>query len=92
MPFRFVDPNDEASLGYDVCTGDASDIANKLIGVFTYSAASGAEIYKNVAQNVLPLLVRAMETAGDPVTLRTLAEALVAGTHAQHRSPCGRAI
>jgi hypothetical protein len=77
VPFRFVDPNDEDSIGYDPCTGDASDIANKLIGVFSYSAAG--EIYKNVAQNVVPLLVRAMECAGDQVTLRTLTEGLILG-------------
>jgi hypothetical protein len=79
VPFRFVDPNDADSLGYDLATGNASDVANKLIGVFSYSAASGAEIYKNVAQHVLPLVVRAMEEAGDMVTLKTLAEALLPG-------------
>jgi hypothetical protein len=79
LPFRFVDPNDDESLGYDLATGDPWDVANKLIGIFTYAAASGAEIYKNVAQSVLPLLVRAMQAAGEQVTLQTLAEALIPG-------------
>ena len=78
VPFALVDSDDPQSIGYDPCTGDAADIANKLIGVFSYSPQ--AEIYKNVAMTVIPLLVRAMQAGEDqPITLNRLAEALIPG-------------
>jgi hypothetical protein len=77
VPYRLVDASDPASVGYDPCSGDAADVSNKLIGVFSYSPAG--EIFKNVAMATIPVIVRAMEQAGVPITLRSLATALIPG-------------
>jgi hypothetical protein len=75
VPFALVDANDPDSLGYNVCSGDAADITNKLIGAFSYS--DQAEIYKNVALDVVPLLVQTlMAASSELVTLRKLTQAL----------------
>jgi hypothetical protein len=73
-PFNLVAPDDPASLLYNPCTGTPSQISNKLIGAFSFGEA--AEIYKNIAQEVIPVLVRAIRAAGRPVTLETLARSL----------------
>lgn len=56
LPFCVVDPDDPATIGYNPCQGSPSDIANKLIGSFTFGEAG--EIYKQVGMNVVPLVVR----------------------------------
>lgn len=70
VPFQLVDPEDEASLGYDVCSGSPGDITNKLIGAFEYGA--NAEVYKHTAMEALPLIASALQAAGERVTLRDL--------------------
>jgi hypothetical protein len=70
VPFHLVDPDDPASLGYNPCSGDAASAANKLVGAFTYGPA--AEIYKNIAMELLPVTVRGLQAAGEPVTLEAL--------------------
>jgi hypothetical protein len=74
LPFFLVDPDDSTGIGYDPCSGDASDISNKLVGVFNYEGA--AEIYKHAAQQIIPTVARALQAAGRRVTLTRLAEAL----------------
>jgi len=66
VPFNLVDPDAPNSLGYNPCYGDAAAIANKLIGAFTYAPA--AEIYKNIAMEAIPVIVRALTAAGEPVS------------------------
>jgi len=75
VPFACVDPNDRDTLGYNPCSGDASAVTNKLVGVFQYAAAG--EIYKLAAMHVLPILVRALLATGEPVTLAALQDALL---------------
>ncbi len=70
LPFYLVDPDEPDSLGYDPCSGDASSVANKLVGAFTYAPA--AEIYKNIAMEAVPLVVRGLIATGAEVTLETL--------------------
>lgn len=70
VPFHLVDPDDPSSLGYNPCTGDAASVANKLVGAFTYGPA--AEIYKNIAMEAVPVVVRGLQAANEPVTLDTL--------------------
>jgi Type IV secretion-system coupling protein DNA-binding domain len=70
VPFFLVDPDDPASLGYNPCSGDASAVANKLVGAFTYGPA--AEIYKNIAMEAVPLAVRGLMATGEKVTLEAL--------------------
>ncbi len=43
LPFVVVDPDDPATIGYNPCQGTPADIANKLIGSFTFGEAG--EIY-----------------------------------------------
>ncbi len=72
LPFLVVDPDDPATIGYNPCQGTPADIANKLIGSFTFGEAG--EIYKQVGMHVVPLVLRGMLAAGLPLTLRRLAE------------------
>lgn len=74
VPFSIVDPNDPDTLGYDPCTGDPSHIANKLIGAFSFGPE--AEIYKNVAMEVVPVIARAIQARGDNVTIDAIYDAL----------------
>jgi hypothetical protein len=70
LPFYLIDPDDPDTLGYNPCSGDASSVANKLVGAFTYGPA--AEIYKNIAMEAVPLAVHGLVAAGEEVTLETL--------------------
>lgn len=77
LPFAIVDPDDSRTLGYDVCTGDPAAVANKIIGAFQFSGE--AEIYKQVAMEVVPIMCRALHAAQRPVTLNALYDALGKG-------------
>lgn len=81
VPFVLVDPADRHSVGYDVCTGDAADVANKLIGAFTFGG--DAEIYKQVAMEVVPLICRALVASRSEVSLQSMYDALGKGGLAQ---------
>jgi hypothetical protein len=81
VPFHLVDPDDPGSLGYNPCTGDPASVANKLMGAFTFSPA--AEIYKNIGMETVPVIVRGLQTAKEPVTLQALYDAL--GTRGMER-------
>ena len=73
LPFNLVDPDDSESLGYNPCSGDAAAVANKLVGAFTYGPA--AEIYKNIAMEAIPVVVRGLFAADEEVTLQALYDA-----------------
>jgi Helicase HerA, central domain len=73
VPFLAVDPDDPKSLGYNPCTGDASEVANKIVGAFSYGPT--AEFYKNIAMEAVPIVVRGLQAAGEPVTLAALRDA-----------------
>src|SRR6266511_1395811 len=77
IPFTVVDPHDESSVGYDPCSGDAPTIANKLIGAFTFGG--NAEIYKQIAMEVIPVICRAMADTGQRITLDAIHDALGRG-------------
>ena len=77
ISFNSVDPKDPESFGYDPCTGGPSHIANKLIGAFSFGP--NAEIYKNVAMEVVPVISRAIQHAGADVTLPAIYSALGKG-------------
>lgn len=81
VPYVVVDPEDPATVGYNPATGDASDVANKLIGAFSYGPEG--EIYKQIAMNALPLVVRGLVAAGKPVTLRSISDACESNALAQ---------
>ena len=73
VPFHLVDPDDPATLGYNPCSGDPASVANKLVGAFTYSGT--AEIYKHIAMEAVPVVVRALHAHNEVVTLSALYEA-----------------
>jgi hypothetical protein len=77
IPFHQVDPDERSSLGYDPCTGDPSHVANKLVGAFQFSGE--AEIFKQVAMEVVPIIAGALTAAREPVTLRRIYDALGRG-------------
>ncbi len=72
--FTAVNPDDPESVGYDPCSGAAATIANKLVGAFSFSGE--AEIYKQVAMEVIPVICRAMDAAGKDITLDAIYDAL----------------
>lgn len=78
VPFTTVDPKAPESVGYDPCSGDAAAVANKIVGAFTFSGE--AEIYKQVAMEVIPVLCRAMQASNEPITLDSIYEALNKGS------------
>jgi len=88
VPLNVVDPDAlpdllasdsprRPSLGYDPCSGDPADVANKLVGAFSYGPT--AEIYKHTAMEAVPVVGRALRAAGLPLTLRTLYDAFGRG-------------
>jgi hypothetical protein len=77
VPFTFVHPEERGSVGYDVCTGDPADVANKLVGSFTFGA--NAEIYKQIAMQALPVIVKALQASRQPVTLESIYDCLGSG-------------
>lgn len=77
VPYVIVDPDDADTVGYDVCSGDPAGVANKIIGAFEFSG--DAEIYKQVAMEVVPLIARALSDSGAPITLDAIYGALGKG-------------
>ncbi len=72
MAFYLVDPHSEESLGYNPCQGDGADVANKLIGAFTYGAEG--EVYKSIAMHYVPMLVKGLIAVNRPVNLKELSK------------------
>jgi hypothetical protein len=77
LPFTAVDPRSPSTIGYNPCSGDAPSVANKLIGAFSFTGE--AEIYKQVAMEVIPLICRAFEAANREVSLEAIYSALTKG-------------
>ena len=77
LPFTVVDPHDSRSVGYNPCSGEPAAVANKLIGAFTFSGE--AEIYKQVAMELVPIICRAFAAANSPISLDTIYETLRPG-------------
>lgn len=72
--FRAFQRNDPASWTYDVCRGLPEDVANKILGAFSFGPE--AQIYKNIAQEVLPMIVSGLNNLHEPITLRTIRQHL----------------
>jgi len=77
LPFTVVDPKDPASLGYNPCAGDVGAVANKIVGAFSFTGE--AEIYKQVAMGVVPVICRALKASGSEVNLDEIHDALNEG-------------
>jgi hypothetical protein len=87
-PFAVVDPNDDSSLGYDPCSGEPAEVANKLLGAFTYSPE--AQIYKNIAMEAIPPLCDAMRRAGVTITLDAIRDSFADGAISRRGRQAGR--
>src|SRR5487761_1136913 len=74
LPFQVVAPGDPKTLRYNPCSGTPSQVSNKLVGAFAFGPE--AEIYKNIVQETLPIVVRALQVTNQPVTLANISEAL----------------
>jgi hypothetical protein len=81
VPYTVVDPHYSKSVGYDPCSGKPAAVSNKIIGAFTFSGE--AEIYKQVAMEVIPLICRALVASKSAVTLDAIYDALNRGALAQ---------
>jgi hypothetical protein len=77
VPFTVVDPFDRKTIGYNPCSGEPSAVANKIVGAFTFSGE--AEIYKQVAMEVIPIVCRALAAAGTEISLATIYDVLRPG-------------
>ena len=73
VPFIPIISDDPDTVGYNPTTGSPSDVANKLIGSFTFGETG--EIYKQVGMHVVPIILRGLLAAGVPVTLDSLSNA-----------------
>ena len=90
LEFTAVDPDEPDTVGYEPCRGTPAEIANKLVGSFSFGTEG--EIYKQIAMHVLPLIVKGLMAAGRPVTLHEIAEVCdVAGVRSLVRTMTGPA-
>lgn len=71
VPLGIVDSGDEQTLKYNPARGTPAQISNKLIGAFAYGKDAG--IYKQLSQELVPVLAQALRDAGEPVTVSNLA-------------------
>jgi hypothetical protein len=74
LPYTVIDPDDPSSVGYNPCSGDAAGVANKIIGAFSFG--DNAEIYKQIAMEVVPVICRALIASHREVTLDRIYDAL----------------
>jgi len=65
------------SWGYNPCTGDPSDIADKVVGSFSFEGTS--RVFGDVALSIVPPIVRGLRSAERPLTLAGLCDALRPG-------------
>lgn len=70
LPTRIWLPGHPASWTYDICAGQPIAIGNRLIGAFEHGR--DGQVYRNLAQALVPLAARALIDSGQPCTLDTL--------------------
>ena len=69
-PFRLWLPGHPDSWTYDICAGDPTAIANRIVGAFEHGR--DGQVYRNLSQALVPLAAQALLNAGRPCTLETL--------------------
>ena len=67
VPLHMVDPDQPDTIGYNPCTGEPFEVSNKLLGAFSYGDT--AEVYRLACASSIPVVVRAIQATGRPVTL-----------------------
>jgi hypothetical protein len=73
-PARIWLPGHPESWTYDICVGDPTSVSNRLVGAFEYGFE--AQIYRNLAQSIVPLVIEAMQAAELPCDLDSLRHSL----------------
>ena len=70
IPARLWLPGEPASWTYDLCAGEPSAVANRLVGAFEFGREG--QVYRNLSEALVPLTVRALIESGQPCTLDSL--------------------
>jgi hypothetical protein len=63
-------PGHPATWTYDICAGDPIAVGNRLVGAFEFGFE--AQVYRNLAQSILPLVIQGLLSAGVVCDLDTL--------------------
>jgi len=74
VPLYLVDRSEPDTFGYDPCSGDPAQIANKLIGSFSFAGV--ANVYQQVALDAVSQIAAALQARDGAVTLEKIVEAL----------------
>jgi type IV secretion system coupling TraD/TrwB family protein len=74
LPNRMWLPGEAESWSYDVCAGEPTVVANRLVGAFEHGR--DAEVYRNLSQAILPLVGQALQSSGLRSDLDTLRRSL----------------
>ncbi len=74
VPLYLVDRSEPDTFGYDPCSGDPAQIANKLIGSFSFAGV--ANVYQQVALDAVSQIAAALQARDGTVTLEKIVEAL----------------
>ena len=69
-PFRIWLPGHPDSWTYDICAGEPTAIANRIVGAFEHGR--DGQVYRNLSQALVPLAAQALLNAGRACTLDTL--------------------
>jgi hypothetical protein len=70
LPARIWLPGHPDSWTYDLCAGEPTAIGNRLVGAFEHGREG--QIYRNLAQALVPLAARSLLESGQPCTLDSL--------------------
>jgi hypothetical protein len=70
LPTRIWLPGRHGNWTYDLCAGEPSAVGNRLVGAFEFGREG--QVYRNLSQALVPLVVRALVESGQPCTLDSL--------------------
>jgi hypothetical protein len=70
LPIRIWLPGRHGSWTYDLCAGEPSAVGNRLVGAFEFGREG--QVYRNLSQALVPLVVRALVESGQACTLDSL--------------------
>jgi hypothetical protein len=70
LPTRVWLPGRHGGWTYDLCAGEPSAVGNRLVGAFEFGREG--QVYRNLSQALVPLVVRALADSGQACTLDSL--------------------
>lgn len=73
-PARVWLPGHPDTWTYDVCAGEPTAVGNRLVGAFEHGP--NGQVYRNLAQAMVPLAARSLRESGQACTLDTLRASL----------------